>query len=86
MLNAASNRISRDPPLAPSAPIVPGMAGMATGIGDDYSTDYNQANYEVFDPLNWMLDGIVDFPYNFNNVNPMDPTHGGIGVLGGDGL
>jgi hypothetical protein len=24
----------------------------------------------VFDPLNWMLDGIVDFPYNFANNGP----------------
>lgn len=22
-----------------------------------------ESNYEVFDPLNWMLDGLVDFPY-----------------------
>lgn len=62
------------------------MAGMATGIADDYSADYNQANYEVFDPLNWMLDGIVDFPYSLNSVNPMDPGQNGIGVLGDDGL
>jgi hypothetical protein len=46
--------------------VVPGMAGMSTGMLDDYGMDYGQANYEVFDPLNWMLDGIVDFPYNFN--------------------
>ena len=46
---------------------IPGMAGMSTGMLDDFGMDYNsQANYEVFDPLNWMLDGIVDFPYNFN--------------------
>jgi hypothetical protein len=40
---------------------------MATGMVDDFSMDYGQASYDVFDPLNWMLDGIVDFPYNFNN-------------------
>lgn len=22
-----------------------------------------EPNYEVFDPLNWLLDGLVDFPY-----------------------
>jgi hypothetical protein len=57
----------------PTAPgqMVPGMAGMPTGMLDDYSMDYGSAaNYEVFDPLNWMLDGIVDFPYNFANNGP----------------
>lgn len=42
---------------------------MPTGIADDYGTDpYASANYEVFDPLNWMLDGTVDFPFNFANA------------------
>lgn len=51
-----------------SATMVPGMAGMSTGMLDDFGMEYGSAaNYEVFDPLNWMLDGIVDFPYNFNN-------------------
>lgn len=27
---------------------------------------YPESNYEVFDPLNWMLDGLVDFPYSYN--------------------
>ncbi|KPI37047.1 uncharacterized protein AB675_3638 [Cyphellophora attinorum] len=52
---------------------VPGMAGMSTGMLDDFSMDYGSAaNYEVFDPLNWMLDGIVDFPYNFAGSNGSD--------------
>lgn len=52
---------------------VPGMAGMSTGMLDDFSMDYGSAaNYEVFDPLNWMLDGIVDFPYNFGGSNGSD--------------
>lgn len=56
-----------------SAPMVPGMAGMSTGMLDDFSMDYGSAaNYEVFDPLNWMLDGIVDFPYNFSNGSGLD--------------
>ena len=57
-------------------PVVPGMAGMSTGMLDDFGMDYSQANYEVFDPLNWMLDGIVDFPYNFN---PATGTMDGLG-------
>lgn len=59
--------------------IVPGMAGMATGMVDDFSTDYS--SYDVFDPLNWMLDGIVEFPYSFNNVQGSDLS--GIDTLGG---
>lgn len=39
---------------------------MPTGIADDFITDpYGASSYEVFDPLNWMLDGTVDFPFNF---------------------
>ncbi|KIW86694.1 uncharacterized protein Z519_12680 [Cladophialophora bantiana CBS 173.52] len=55
-------------PMLPNSTIVPGMAGMPTGMVDDVGMDFGQASYDVFDPLNWMLDGIVDFPYNFNNV------------------
>jgi hypothetical protein len=65
--------------------IVPGMAGMATGLVDDMGgpIDYSQASYDVFDPLNWMLDGLVDFPYNFNGVQGnelagMDPMGSGM--------
>jgi hypothetical protein len=29
---------------------------------------YSESNYEVFDPLNWMLDGLVDFPYSYAAV------------------
>ena len=47
---------------------------MSTGMLDDFTTDYSQANYEVFDPLNWMLDGTVDFPYSFNPAQGMDQT------------
>ena len=56
------------------ATMVPGMAGMSTGMLDDFSMDYGSAeNYEVFDPLNWMLDGTVDFPFTFDsNGSGMD--------------
>lgn len=54
-------------PMLANSSIVPGMAGMATGLVDDSGMDFGQASYDVFDPLNWMLDGLVDFPYNFNN-------------------
>jgi hypothetical protein len=65
-----------------AANIVPGMAGMSTGMVDDFSLDYGQASYDVFDPLNWMLDGIVDFPYNFSNVQGSEIS--GMEGLGGE--
>lgn len=53
--------------------VIPGMAGMPTGIVDDFITDpYAPSNYEVFDPLNWMLDGTVDFPFNFQANSGID--------------
>lgn len=70
-VNKTNNAVPSDPAI--SAAMVPGMAGMSTGMLDDFSMDYGSAaNYEVFDPLNWMLDGIVDFPYNFNNGQGLD--------------
>jgi len=78
--NVDTNTSVNDPTLSTSA-IVPGMAGMATGMVDDYSMDYSQASYDVFDPLNWMLDGIVDLPYSFTNVQGNDMS--GMDSLGG---
>ncbi|KAL6714160.1 hypothetical protein ACLMJK_008654 [Lecanora helva] len=31
---------------------------------------FADANYEVFDPLGWMLDGLVDFPYSMGGQMP----------------
>jgi hypothetical protein len=36
------------------------------------SVGYNESNYEVFDPLNWMLDGLVDFPYSYAAVQGLE--------------
>lgn len=63
------------------------MPGMATGFGvpsnGNLGTGYNEANYEVFDPLNWMLDGLVDFPYSFTGMAGLeDPGLGGLGGIG----
>lgn len=60
--------------------MVPGIADMAAGIGDTFPVDYNEANYEVFDPLNWMLDGVVDFPYGLNTITGLDQS--GVSVPG----
>ena len=31
---------------------------------------FGDANYEVFDPLNWVLDGLVEFPYSMSGQMP----------------
>lgn len=36
------------------------------------SGGYGESNYEVFDPLNWMLDGLVDFPYSYSSVQGLE--------------
>jgi hypothetical protein len=40
-------------------------SGLMGGLG-------YESTYEVFDPLNWMLDGLVDFPYSYNAVNGLE--------------
>lgn len=32
--------------------------------------NYNEPNYELFDPQHWMLDGLLDFNYSF--VPPLE--------------
>jgi hypothetical protein len=55
-----------DPSLAPPPPgIMPGNVTPGPG-------SYGEANYEVFDPLNWMLDGLVDFPYSYTAVSQLE--------------
>ena len=62
--------------------MVAGMAGMPTGMGSlplglggmGYG-DVN-ANYEVFDPLSWTLDGLVDFPYSSLTMPGLDTGTG----------
>ena len=34
----------------------------AMQLNNNPGGSYGDASYEVFDPLNWMLDGLVDFP------------------------
>ncbi len=41
-------------------------SGLISGVG------YSESNYEVFDPLNWMLDGLVDFPYSYAAVQGLE--------------
>lgn len=41
------------------------------------SVGYSESNYEVFDPLNWMLDGLVDFPYSYTAVQGLETNRMG---------
>lgn len=55
--------------LAAQGAVTPNHAlpsGMMSGVG------YSESNYEVFDPLNWMLDGLVDFPYSYAAVQGLE--------------
>lgn len=47
-----------------TAPTLTGPGAMLGG--------YAESNYEVFDPLNWMLDGLVDFPYSYAAVQGLE--------------
>jgi len=82
-VTAGAVNYASDPPLRPLS-VVPGMPGMATGLGfpgSGMATGYNEANYEVFDPLNWMLDGLVDFPYSLTGMQGLEPGLGGLGGI-----
>ena len=53
-----------DNSLAPSA-LLGGTLTPSDGFG-------GESNYEVFDPLNWMLDGLVDLPYDLSLAPDME--------------
>lgn len=46
--------------------------GLPSGMMNVNGMGYSESNYEVFDPLNWMLDGLVDFPYSFAAVQGLE--------------
>ncbi|KAH0538986.1 hypothetical protein FGG08_004435 [Glutinoglossum americanum] len=62
----SSSNSSVDPNLAPPSAVrdsvTPGRSNSAFG----------ESHYEVFDPLNWMLDGLVDFPYSLTAVQSLE--------------
>lgn len=60
--------VTGDPSLAPAPPLPHGLSlsSSSTGVNNLPSSavsGFVEPNYEVFDPLNWLLDGLVDFPY-----------------------
>ncbi|KAI9773095.1 MAG: hypothetical protein M1840_008216 [Geoglossum simile] len=62
----SSSSSSADPGLVPPG----GVRGSVTP-GRSNSA-YGESHYEVFDPLNWMLDGLVDFPYSLTAVQSLE--------------
>jgi len=65
-----------DPSLAPAPPPpstgIGSLSTAASGTGVSLPSGFLEPNYEVFDPLNWMLDGLVDFPYSYNAVQGLE--------------
>lgn len=68
-------------PMPPAHPLQPPQldgAGSATPSNNALPSAMmggagpGESNYEVFDPLNWMLDGLVDFPYSFPAVQGLE--------------
>ena len=69
------NYIDHRSSLAASS-LVPAMSGLANDLNmNEFSMDFSEAaGDQVFDPLNWMLDGVVGFPYSLNPLNKPDPS------------
>lgn len=45
-----------------------GPAGTGSGNASGLPSGFMEPNYEVFDPLNWLLDGLVDLPYPYSTT------------------
>ena len=58
---SSANSTAADPSLAPPPPAMMGDGGNVFG----------DPSYEVFDPLAWTLDGLVDFPFGFGDGSVM---------------
>lgn len=69
-----------DPSLAPvPPPPSTGIGGLSSSLSGNSLTTMGslpsglfEPNYEVFDPLNWILDGLVDFPYSYSPVQGVE--------------
>lgn len=67
-----------DPSLAPAPPLPQTNLGLPSSVNNGVGglpssiTGFMEPNYEVFDPLNWLLDGLVDFPYSYTAVQGLE--------------
>ncbi|RFU32715.1 hypothetical protein B7463_g3600, partial [Scytalidium lignicola] len=58
--------------LAAARSVTPNNGMGNHGYNNHVAYTGNESNYEVFDPLNWMLDGLVDFPYSYAAVQGLE--------------
>jgi len=58
--------------LAAAGAVTPSHGLPSSHMGYSSGVGYTESNYEVFDPLNWMLDGLVDFPYSYAAVQGLE--------------
>jgi hypothetical protein len=65
-----------DPSLAPPPPLPHhlGLSSTSSGVTGLPSAinGFLEPNYEVFDPLNWLLDGLVDFPHSYSTAQGLE--------------
>ncbi|KAJ5174874.1 uncharacterized protein N7482_000751 [Penicillium canariense] len=63
-----------DPSLAPAPMLTqPSLGIQAPGSGfSGLPSGFMEPNYEVFDPLNWLLDGLVDLPSSYSTMGGME--------------
>ena len=63
-----------DPSLAPAPILSQASLGVQANNGvSNLPSGFMEPNYEVFDPLNWLLDGLVDLPYSYTTMGGMEP-------------
>ncbi|KAJ5903169.1 hypothetical protein N7504_005552 [Penicillium tannophilum] len=64
-----------DPSLAPAPILSQAAIGVQpnNGVGG-LPSGFMEPNYEVFDPLNWLLDGLVDLPYSYSTMGGMETS------------
>lgn len=74
--NNISNSNNGNGLLGPNGSLTPGPTGLSAPVSSAPSMmggiGYGDAGYDFFDPQHWMLDGLVDFTYNF--ATPLEGT------------
>lgn len=77
-----TSNLSSDPSALNLQNGVIGMPGVAPDISGGLGTMYSDLTYEVFDPLNWVLDGVVDLPYTLPPGPGLEQAQGVGGMNG----
>ncbi|PWY91143.1 C6 transcription factor [Aspergillus heteromorphus CBS 117.55] len=61
-----------DPSLAPAPMLPQASMGVPSSAVGGLPSGFMEPNYEVFDPLNWLLDGLVDLPYSYSTMSGVE--------------